>query len=168
MITTRAETADDYEAVRRVNELAFARPDEADLVDALRAAAPHVSLVAEDEGRVVGHIFFSPVSFGSGGANAPAMALGPMAVLPDRQRRGVGSRLVRDGLGVCRRAGAGAVVVVGHADYYPRFGFVRASAKGLRCKWPVGDEHFMVTELTPGALDDVRGLVEYRPEFDAV
>lgn len=168
MITTRAETADDFEDVRRVNELAFGRPDEANLVDALRAARPHVSLVAEDGGRVVGHIFFSPVSFESGGAGARAMALGPMAVVPEMQNGGVGSRLVREGLEECRRVGAVAVVVLGHADYYPRFGFERASAKGLRCKWPVGDEHFMATELVPGALDGVRGLVAYRPEFDAV
>lgn len=169
MITTRAETAGDREAVRRVNELAFGRPGEANLVDALRAAGgPHVSLVAEEAGRVVGHIFFSPVSFGPGGEGVAAMALGPMAVLPETQRRGVGSRLVRAGLEECRRLGAGAVVVLGHADYYPRFGFARASAKGLRCKWPVGDEHFMAAELRPGALDGVRGLVEYRPEFDGV
>lgn len=168
MITTRAETVDDHEAVRRVNELAFGQPNEANLVDSLRAVRPHVSLVAEDEGRVVGHIFFSPVSFESGGAQRPAMALGPMAVLPEMQNSGVGSRLVREGLEECRRLGAVAVVVLGHADYYPRFGFVRASAKGLRCKWPVGDEHFMATELTPGALDGAGGLVEYRPEFDAV
>lgn len=168
MITTRAETADDHEAVRRVNELAFETAAEANLVDALRAVRPHVSLVAEEEGRVVGHIFFSPVTFESGETGALAMGLGPMAVLPEMQRRGVGSRLVREGLEECRRLGAVAVVVLGHADYYPRFGFARASAKGLRCKWPVGDEHFMAAELRPGALDGVRGLVEYRPEFDAV
>ena len=168
MITTREETADDYGAVRRVNEQAFAQPDEANLVDALRAACPHVSLVAESGGRVVGHIFFSPVSFESGGKGCAAMGLGPMAVAPEMQRRGVGSRLVREGLEECRRARAAAVVVLGHADYYPRFGFARASRWGLRCKWPVGDEHFMAAELAPGALDGVSGLVEYRPEFDAV
>lgn len=169
MLTIRAETDDDREAVRRVNEAAFGQPAEANLVDALRAAAPHVSLVAEDEAaRVVAHIFFSPVTFESGGDSVSALGLGPMAVLPEWQRRGVGSRLVREGLEECRRAGAAAVVVLGHADYYPRFGFARASAKGLRCKWPVGDEHFMALELEPGALDNVGGLVEYRPEFDDV
>lgn len=168
MIKTRTETVDDREAVRRVNEQAFEQPAEANLVEALREAAPHVSFVAEDdEGHVVGHVFFTPVTFESGEAVA-AMALGPMAVAPEWQRRGVGSRLVREGLEECRRAGAAAVVVLGHADYYPRFGFARASAWGLRCKWPVGDEHFMALELVPGALDEVSGLVEYRPEFDDV
>ena len=168
MLTIRAERAEDFEAVRRVNEAAFGRPDEARLVDRLRGVRPHVSLVAVEEGRVVGHIFFSPVSIESLARGVAAMGLGPMAVVPERQGGGVGSRLVREGLQECRRAGCGVVVVLGHADYYPRFGFARAGGKGLRCKWPVGDEHFMVSELTPGALDGAGGLVEYRPEFDEV
>ncbi len=165
----RAERAGDESAIRRVNELAFGGAEEAALVDALRAAArPHVSLVATDGGEVVGHIFFSPVSIEPEDSSFAAMGLAPMAVLPERQRRGVGSALVREGLKECARLGHGVVFVLGHADYYPRFGFARAGEKGLRCKWPVGDEHFMALELVPGALDGARGLVEYRPEFDAV
>ena len=169
MLIIRAETKEDIPAVRRVNELAFGQPDEATLVDALRAAArPHISLVAVEDGRVVGHIFFSPVTieavdeavdFGS-----TILGLAPMAVLPEYQRRGIGSQLVREGLSECRRIGCEVVVVLGHPEYYPRFGFVPASQKGLRCEYPVPDEAFMVAELKPGALT-VRGLVKYGPEF---
>ena len=167
MITIRAEQAGDMDAVRRVNELAFGQPEEAALVDALRAAAdPHVSLVATEDDRVVGHIFFSPVSIESDGGSA--MGLAPMAVLPERQRRGVGSLLVRAGLEECRRIGRRAVVVVGHPEYYPRFGFRPASRLGLRCEYPVPDAAFMALELEPGALAGRRGLVKYCPEFGEV
>jgi putative acetyltransferase len=165
MITIRAETAGDIPAVRRVNELAFGQPDEADLVDALRAAAhPHISLVAAAEGYVAGHIFFSPVTLEGQGSTPTALGLAPMAISPEYQRRGIGSRLVREGLKECRRIGCDVVVVLGHPGYYPRFGFVPASRRGLRCEYPVPDEVFMVFELKPDALPGP-GLVRYRPEF---
>jgi putative acetyltransferase len=174
MIEIRAERPDDYDAVRRVNDSAFGRPQEGALVDALRAAArPYVSLVAAEDERVVGHIFFSPVTFEPDGAAAgapppAAMGLAPMAVAPGLQRSGVGSRLVRAGLEECRRAGFAAVFVLGHADYYPRFGFSPAAPRGFRCEYDVPAEVFMVTELTPGALAGRAGLVKYHPEFASV
>ena len=168
MITVRAETVGDIPAVRRVNELAFGRPDEADLVDALRAAArPHISLVAVSHGQVVGHIFFSPVTLEAEAAAPAIFGLAPMAVIPERQKQGIGSRLVREGLRECQRVGCDVVVVVGHPEYYPRFGFIPASRKGLRCEYPVPDEVFMLAELRPNALSG-RGLVKYRPEFGGV
>lgn len=170
MIIVRAETPDDVAAVRRVNELAFRRMDEATLVDALRVAArPYISLVAEVDGQqVVGHIFFSPVTLEMEGRTPVMMGLAPMAVLPEYQKQGVGSRLVREGLSECCRTGCGAVVVLGHPEYYPRFGFVPASRIGLRSEYPVPEEVFMVMELTPGVLSSARGLVKYHPEFDNV
>lgn len=169
MITIRAETADDYHSVRRVNESAFGRPDEADLVDALRGSArPYISLVAVEGGQVVGHIFFSPVSIESAGAVFGAMGLGPMAVLPEHQGRGVGSRLVRSGLEECLSGGHDVVVVLGHPEYYPRFGFVPASRRNLRCEYEVPDEAFMVAELRGGALAGRGGLVKYHAEFGRV
>ena len=173
MTIVRAETAEDYAAVRRVNELAFGNPVEALLVDRLRAVAdPHISLVAVKDGQVVGHIFFSPVSIEirieiSDSASL-VMGLGPMAILPEYQRQGLGSQLVRAGLQECQRIGCNAVVVVGHPEYYPRFGFVPASQNGLRCEFPVPDDVFMVAELKPAALSGLRGLVKYHPEFRAV
>jgi putative acetyltransferase len=166
VITIRVENADDIHAVRRVNELAFGRPDEAALVDALRAASdPQISLVAVTNGQVIGHIFFSPVSIESEESTSSALGLAPMAVLPEYQRQGVGSQLVREGLRQCQRLGCNVVFVLGHPEYYPRFGFIPASRKGLRSEYPVPDEVFMVAELEPGALRGRRGLVKYRPEF---
>lgn len=168
MITIRIEIAADTPAVHRVHELAFDRPAEADLVDALRAAArPYISLVAVDEEQVVGHIFFSPVTLEGEDSARTLLGLAPMAVLPEYQRRGIGSQLVRAGLEECRRIGCDAVVVLGHLEYYPRFGFVPASRKGLQCEYPVPDEVFMVAELRPNALSR-HGLVKYRPEFGRV
>jgi putative acetyltransferase len=173
MIVIRPESAADRAGVRHVNELGFGRPNEAALVDALRAAAqPQISLVAVEGGQVVGHIFFSPVTVESAhDALAPEpmahepMALGPMAVLPEHQRQGIGSRLVRLGLTECERLGHGVVVVLGHPRFYPRFGFSPAITKGLRCEYHVPDEVFMAIELMSGALRGRAGLVKYRPEF---
>lgn len=169
MIIVRAETAGDYLAVRQVNELAFGGSAEAALVDKLRAVAdPQVSLVAVKDGHVVGHIFFSPVSIEISDAASLALGLAPMAVLPQYQKQGIGSQLVREGLKECQRMGCNVVIVLGHPEYYPRFGFVPAKEKGLRCEYPVPDEVFMVAELEPDALTGQRGLVKYRPEFSDV
>lgn len=169
MIVVRTETTDDHKSVWRVNELAFGQRNEADLVDALRAnASPYISLVAVADEQVVGHIFFSPVSVESEDIVFTAMGLAPMAVLPECQNQGIGSQLVREGLKACQRLGHDIVVVLGHANYYPRFGFTPASLKGLRSEYDVPDEVFMVTELVPGALEGRRGLVKYHPEFGKV
>jgi putative acetyltransferase len=166
MLTIRAETEEDIPAIRIVNQRAFEGPAEANLVDSLRATAnPHISLVAINGGQVVGHIFFSPVTLEN--SSAAILGLAPMAVLPEHQNQGIGSQLVREGLKQCQRIGYDVVVVVGHAEYYPRFGFVPASQKGLRCEYPVPDEVFMVTELRPNALS-ASGLVKYHPAFAEV
>ena len=168
MITIRVETPEDYAAVRRVNTLAFGGEGEAALVDKLRAATPHISLVAVEDSQVIGHIFFSPATVESDPADFAAVALAPMAVLPEYQNRGVGSRLVRRGLEECKSQGHDVVFVLGHPDYYPRFGFSPAKAKGIRCEFPAPDEAFMVVELRPGALGGRTGLLRYRPEFAEV
>lgn len=169
MISIRPEQSTDNDAVRQINELAFGGSDEANLVDALRKASETlISLLAVDNDKVVGHILFTPVTIESGDAGAPALGLAPMAVLPEYQRQGVGSQLVRAGLRECQRIGSNVVVVLGHPEYYPRFGFVPASQKGLTTDYPVPDEVFMVIELEPGALKNRHGLVKYRPEFAGV
>jgi putative acetyltransferase len=168
-VTLRTELPADHAGVRRVNELAFGQPGEADVVDALRAAgAATLSLVAVDGDRVVGHILFSPVTVASPSGDFTALGLAPMAVLPELHRRGVGSRLVRAGLDELRRAGHEVVVVLGHPGYYPRFGFERASARGIRWEHDAPDEAFLVLELRPGALRGRGGVVRYRPELDSV
>lgn len=164
----RLDTDADYQAVRTVNELAFERPAEADLVDALRVTGAAVlSLVAEQEGNIVGHILFSPVSL-SGPTAVKMAGLAPMAVLPSCQRQGIGSALVREGLRRCKDAGFGAVVVLGHPQYYPRFGFVPAAQHGLRSEYDVPDDVFMVVELRGGALTGTAGLVRYDKAFAGV
>jgi putative acetyltransferase len=166
-IRIRPETPADAAAVRRVNEQAFGRAVEADLVDALRdAGAAILSLVAEADGEVVGHVLFSPLSIETATGVHEAVALAPLAVVPERQRQGIGTRLVEDSLARLRDGGHAAVVVIGHAAYYPRFGFLRASRWGLGVTFEVPDEAFMALELVPGFLAGCAGTVRYRPEFD--
>ena len=165
---TRPEDPSDYAAVRRINVRVFGGTTEADLVETLREeAARFLSLVAEENGRVIGHILFTPVEIVSA-TQVSAMGLAPMAVDPPSQRRGVGSALVRAGLDACRNAGVKVVIVLGHPEYYPRFGFRPAHLQGLRCAFEAPPEAFMVAELRAGALDDVEGLVRYHAAFDAV
>lgn len=164
----RPELPADRAAVRAVNEAAFGQPAEAGLVEVLhRAGAAVVALVAEVDGTVAGHILFSPVTV-EPPAGRLLLGLAPMAVAPPRQRSGLGSRLVREGLARCKAAGAAGVVVLGHPEYYPRFGFVPAHRLGLRCEYDVPPEAFMALELTPGGLAGVTGLVRYHPAFAGV
>ena len=169
MMDIRTETKEDHQAVWLVNEKAFGQRNEADLVDALRTtASPYISLVAVVDGQVVGHIFFSPVSIESENDAFTAMGLAPMAVLPEFQNQGIGSQLVREGLKECQLLGHQIVVVLGHPNYYPRFGFAPASLKGIRSEYDVPDEVFMIQELNKGALGGRGGLVKYHQEFNNV
>jgi len=167
----RAELPADFPAIDRVNQLAFAQDAEARLVRALRSAPDHDSsrsLVAERDGEVLGHIFFSRVRIEHAGGATAALALAPMAVVPTCQRQGIGSRLVRVGMRVCRELGDRIVVVLGHPGYYPRFGFIPARPCGIESPFPVPDEAFMVCPLAPDALTGVRGVVRYSSAFDDV
>jgi putative acetyltransferase len=164
----RSERLADIPRIRAVNLAAFETSTEADLVDALRAQAePIVSLVAEDDDALVGHILFSPVTLIEH-PELPIIGLAPMAVVPARQRQGIGSALVHDGLPRCRRLGFGVVIVLGHAEYYPRFGFMPASHFGLRCEYDVPEDVFMVLELEEGALDGKAGTIRYHSAFGSV
>src|SRR5262245_56206133 len=157
----RPEQPKDHALIHAVNTAAFDTPAEADLVDALRQQAqPIISLVAEDQGELTGHILFSPVSL-SGHPDLNLMGLAPMAVVPARQRQGIGSALVRTGLDQCRQLGFGAVVVLGHPAYYPRFGFVSSVQLGIRSEYDVPKDVFMVAELQPGYLRGAGGTVQY-------
>ncbi len=168
-VRIRPEDAGDQDAIRRVNLLAFGQPAEADLVDTLRAArAVLLSLVVELNKEILGHALFSPVTVKDGVTKIAAVGLGPMAVLSQHQRQGIGTLLVQEGLRKLSQEAHGAVVVLGHPSYYPRFGFVPASRFGLRWEHDCPDEAFMALELLPGALDGICGVVHYRPEFDAV
>jgi putative acetyltransferase len=161
----RPECPADHEAIRRIHRLAFGQDDEAVLVDALRAGGhARLSLVADVDGDVVGHILFSDLPIHTDRGIVPALALAPMAVRPDHQKRGIGSALIRAGLAECRANGHRIVVVLGHAEYYPRFGFSAKLAESLKSPF-TGKESWMALELVPGALNDVAGEVEYAPPF---
>jgi putative acetyltransferase len=168
MAIIRQEYRDDFEAIREVNEEAFNQPDEADLVDALRDNGKVIiSLVAEENQVVVGHILFSEASID--GHDTKIAGLAPMAVLPENQNCGIGTLLAQDGLDECLSLGYDAVIVLGHADYYPRFGFKPASEFGIQSEWDsIQEEAFMVLELHAGALDGVEGIARYADEFSEV
>jgi putative acetyltransferase len=166
-LTVRPESTADHEPIRHVNRLAFGQDEEARLVDALREGSyVRLFLVAERAGQVVGHILFSDLPIITGAGSVPALALAPMAVLPELQRQGIGSALVRRGLEACRQQGHRVVVVLGHAHFYPRFGFSPKLAANLESPFSGGDS-FMAVELVAGALDDVAGRVQYPPPFGA-
>jgi putative acetyltransferase len=164
----RPEGPEDFGAIHDLNVAAFGPGSpEADLVDALRQAGAHVPelcLVALDSGEVIGHIFFSEAALESGDV---VLALAPMAVLPELQRAGTGSALVREALRLAAGTGFPLVVVVGHPEYYPRFGFERADGYGIRAPWEVPPEALMVHPL-PAYRPEARGLVRYAKPFDLV
>jgi putative acetyltransferase len=161
----RPETTADHAAIRKVNRLAFGGEGEARLVDALRGGGyARISLVAEVEGQVVGHILFSTLTIATPQGEIEALSLAPMAVAPSCQRKGIGSSLVREGLRACREAGHGIVIVLGHPQFYPRFGFSAKLAEPLRS--PYSGPAFMAVELVPDALRHIEGEVRYPPPFD--
>jgi len=168
MIRTRFEEPEDIPSVRVVNEQAFEQHAEADLVDKLRRDCPEaLSLVAEDSGHVVGHIFFTPATVDGWDSTIQGMGLAPMAVLPERQREGIGSSLVEHGLEILRDRCCRFVIVLGHSGYYPRFGFEPASRYGLTSQWEgVPDEAFMVLIFDKASMAGVTGVAQYRDEFD--
>jgi putative acetyltransferase len=160
----RAESPADAIAVGIVNRLAFGQEDEARLVASLRDEGyVRVSLVAEEEGRVVGHILFSPLAIETQSGTVEALALPPLAVITEWQRRGIGSALVREGLRVCNEAGHRLVIVLGEPEFYGRFGFSADRARPLKSLY--SGPAFQALELVPGALAGVEGEVIYPPPF---
>ena len=159
-VRIRIENLDDFPAIRAVNEAAFGEAAEADLVDQLRAdGSALLSLVAEFEGAIIGHVLFSRMHIDT----VSAVALAPVAVLPEYQRKGIGQRLITHGLDMLRGRGERIVIVLGHPSYYPRFGF--STQKAVLLEAPFPREAFMALELVDGALAGVQGRVIYPPPF---
>jgi putative acetyltransferase len=158
------DSATEREAIGNVNRLVFGGEDEAKLVEALRAGGyQRLSLVAERDGVLVGHILFSELSIMTDKGRLAGLSLAPMAVLPGYQRQGIGSQLLEQGLAGCREQGHAIVIVLGHPEFYPRFGFSAELAVPLES--PYSGDAWMALELKPGALRGVKGTVVYPPPF---
>lgn len=161
----REECETDHTAIQTINDEAFGSDVESRLIQALRAdGSALISLVAEDKGRVVGHIVFSPVTM-EPSSTVKIAGLGPMSVTPQLQRSGIGSQLVKRGLDICQERGYEAAVVLGHPDYYPKFGFKPASTFRIKSTYNVPDDVFMAMELREGALQTVQGTAHYHKAF---
>jgi len=164
----RQETRDDIDAIHALHELAFGHPLEANIVDKLRDYSEGLcSLVAVENGKVVGHILFSPAEIEGPHGIIKGMGLAPMAVLPDMQRMGIGTQLINTGVEELRKLQCPFIIVLGHHTYYPRFGFERASRYGIRCQWEgIPDAAFMILWLDRSRAGHVSGLARYREEFN--
>ncbi|MBG0787306.1 MAG: N-acetyltransferase [Anaerolineaceae bacterium] len=162
---------DDIASIREVNLRAFKGPGESQVVDLLRESGEtFVSIVAEINGQVVGHILFTPVRLvADSGETVNGMGLAPLAVHPDYQNQGIGSFLCEAGVEQMKDSDVPFVVVLGHPTYYPRFGFEPACKHELRCAYEdVPSDAFMIRIFQPEALEGLSGVIYYRQEFDQV
>lgn len=168
MIKIRFELPEDIDEIRSLHDKAFGQPIEGRIVDKLRKSCKGIlSLVAILKNKVIGHILFSPVTIETQSGIIKGMGLGPMAVLPELQNQGIGTKLVKEGLRIINNMTCPFVIVLGHEKYYPRFGFQRASKYGLTSQWKdIPDEAFMVMILNESTMKGVSGIIRYRDEFD--
>ena len=168
MFSTRAEKREDVPGICLIHEKAFRATQEADVINKLRSNCHELlSLVALHEDKLVGHILFSPATIEGDHGVLEGMGLAPMAVLPDYQRKGIGSKLVRSGMDILEKNFCPFIIVLGHPHYYPRFGFETASKYGIRCQWEgVPEEAFMILWLDKSKKKGVLGIAKYHEEFN--
>ena len=168
MVEIRSEQPKDINEIRLLNDKAFGQPDEGRIVDKLRKSCNGIlSIVAISNNKIVGHIMFSPVTIEAQEGVIEGMGLAPMAVLPELQNQGIGSKLLKEGLRIIRNTSCPFVIVLGHEKYYPRFGFQRASKYGLKSQWEgVPDDAFMVMIFNDSEMKGMSGVVRCRDEFD--
>ena len=169
MLSIEKETNADVSAIHQVNVDAFKQPNEARLVDALRAAGALThSLVAKEDGNVIGHLAVSPVTITDNGKEYHAVGLGPIAISPSRQRTGIGKALINHLIDSVLKESDNLLVVLGHPEYYPKFGFKPSLPFGIKSEYDVPQEAFMALELKPGALNEISGVVRYHETFSQV
>jgi putative acetyltransferase len=171
LVQIRPETLNDYPVIKEVNDEAFGQANEGLLIEKLRSNPdfiPGLSLVAALEGKVIGHILFFPIAVNQDADSFPSLALAPMAVRPDYQNKGIGGQLIQKGLEKAKELGFDSVIVLGHKDYYPRFGFVPAARWKIKSPFDVPEEVFMAMALVPDGLKNVSGTVKYPKEFEEV
>jgi putative acetyltransferase len=166
-LKTRAEIPADGPAIRTIHLLAFDTCREADLVEKLRNnAAVKLSIVAEEDGAIVGHVAFSPVELGEGASRIQGLGLGPISVLPHLQKHGIGTQLMQKSIGILKTDGCPFVTVLGPPAFYARFGFRSASDFGIRCKWEAPSDSFMLLAFDAATVARGAGLARYGAEFD--
>lgn len=171
MFTIRPEHGEELKKIGEINDLAFKGPNEAKLVEAIRESTffiPSLSLVAESSEGLIGHILFSLIMIETETRLLPTLGLAPMAVLPNFQNQGVGSALVREGLSRAEQQGFKHVFVLGHPNFYPKFGFKPSRPMGVEAPFSVPDDVFMAYEIKKNSLDGIQGKVKYPPAFDVV
>lgn len=167
-INIRPEKAKDYSKITDINNRAFNQYNEGKLIENLRKKEGFISdlsLVAEYNNQLVGHILFYPISIIGKDKKYTSLALAPMAVLPEYQNRGIGSKLIKEGLKIAKNLGFKSVIVIGYPEYYPRFGFKKASKWDIKPPFNVPDDAFMAIELVDNGLENVSGIVEYSEEY---
>lgn len=168
----RQENKDDTKEIYEINSLAFGQENEAKLVNLLRDSAtfvPELSLVATIDNKLVGHILFTKIKIADDKQNEfDSLALAPMAVRPENQKSGIGGQLIRAGLDKARELNFKSVIVLGHRNYYPKFGFVPTEKWNIKSPFDVPTEAFMGIELIDGGFNNVNGTVKYPKEFDTV
>ena len=166
MSVIRREQQQDIPEIRQVNRLAFGQEQEASIVDKLRENCNSVlSLVALTNGKVVGHILFSPAVIEGKHGRLVGTGLAPLAVLPEYQRKGIGTELLQTAIARIKRGGCPYIIVIGHPEYYTRFGFERAGRFGISSEWDVPDEAFMILILDRKAMNGITGVAGYREEW---
>ena len=168
MITIREENSNDYDAIRYVNYQAFNQPMEGNIVDKIRNLGyKFLSLVAEVNNKIVGHIFFSPMEIEGCTEVKGGMGLAPLSVLPEYQNQGIGGMLINEGIDMLKKKDVPYIIVVGHERYYPKFGFEKASKYGLKSQWTeVPDGAFMVIILDQEKMKGVHGVAKYINEWN--
>lgn len=166
MSIIRREQPQDIPEVRQVNIRAFGQEQEALVIDQLRKNCNSIlSLVAFNDGKVVGHILFSPAEIEGRHGRLVGTGLAPLAVLPEYQRKGIGSELIQTGIARIREGGCPYIIVIGHPDYYTRFGFEQAGRFGICSEWSVPKEAFMILVLDRRVMNGITGVAKYRQEW---
>jgi len=167
-IKIRHERKNDYDEIKRINDLAFGQENEGKMIEALRKTSNYdtrLSLVAILDNNIIGHILFYQVKIKTNQGKLTVLSLAPIAVHPHYQNKGIGSQLVRKGIEVAKDCGFDAIIVVGHPTYYPRFGFKKASIYEIKCPFEVPDEAFLALEIKENILKNCKGTIEFPKEY---
>jgi putative acetyltransferase len=168
IVKIRVEKKSDFNAIKYVNDKAFNQPQEGNVIEKIRNTDSRIlSLVAELDNKIIGHIFFSPVEIEGHPEIKNGMGLAPLAVLPEYQKQGIGKMLIKEGISKLKKQSVPFIIVLGHEHYYPKFGFETAAKYGLKSQWiGVPDEAFMVMILNKDKMKNVHGVAKYREEWN--